>query len=157
VPWLLAATLALAEGVSGIQAPDSIPAPRSVPATVPSSPAEGAYPEAEATLLLEEAGRLLAADMPVTASRALARDLSSGRLAGPEAIILAARAYASHRTWPAVRRLLVDQPWLGEFEQGAGQRLLARAYLGLESFTAAAETYQAYLEAGRRAARASSG
>jgi soluble lytic murein transglycosylase len=119
-----------------------------VPAPAPSDPAEGTDPEADATLTLEEARRLLAADMPVTASRALARDLSSGRLVGPEAIILAARAYASHRTWPAVRRLLVDQPWLGEYEQGAGQRLLARAYLGLDSFTAAAKTYQAHLETG---------
>jgi soluble lytic murein transglycosylase len=147
-PSMLGAILALADGVSGIQAPDSIPVPRSVPAAAPSGPAESTDPKAEVTLLLDEARRLLAVDLPVTASRALARDLSSGRLAGPEPIMLAARAYAAHRTWTAVRRLLVDQPGLGEFEPGAGQRLLARAYLELDSLTAAAETYQAYLEAG---------
>ncbi len=157
LPWALAPTLALAAtfplagGVTAMQAPDSVPAPP--PAVGPgeaAEPADRPDPETETAALLEEAERLLGADMPVTASRALARDLSSGRLAGPEAVILAARAYADHRAWPAVRRLLVEQPWLQEFEEGAGQRLLARAYLGLDSLSAAGDAYQAYLEADLR-------
>jgi soluble lytic murein transglycosylase len=97
---------------------------------------------------LAETRHLLEAAMPVTASRILARELSSGGLAGPEAILLAARAYASYRSWPAVRRLLLDQAWLREREDAAGQLLLAEAYVGLDSLDRAAATYQAYLETG---------
>lgn len=146
--FAVASSLTLADGVTATQVPDSLPAPR--PEGGPGDTTEAAElrdPETGTAALLEEANRLLRADMPVSASRALARDLSSGRLAGPEAVIMAARAYASYRAWPAVRRLLMDQPWVGDFDAGAGQRLLARAYLGLDSVAAAAEVYQAYLEA----------
>lgn len=144
---VLAYTFALTEGASGLQAPDSIPAPSPrVPAVEAVDSVDRSGPEAETAALLDEARRLLAADMPVTASRAMARELSGGRLAGPEAIIVAARAYASYRAWPAVRRLLLDQPWLRELEGGAGQRLLARAYLGLDSVAAAADAYATHLE-----------
>lgn len=148
----LSSGLAIADGLSAIQAPDSVPATRRAPAPAApveaTDPAAGTDPQAELEKRLAEVRRLLDAYMPVSAGRALARELSSGRLEGPEHIVLAARAYASYRAWPAVQRLLAGQPWLGQFERGAGQLLLARAYLELDSLAAAVGEYQAYLEAG---------
>jgi soluble lytic murein transglycosylase len=138
-----------AGGASAIQVPDSVPNP---PAPVPdvqtTKAAEALVPDSAAPSPLAETRRLLGAAMPVTASRILARGLSSGEMAGPDAILLTARAYAEYRSWPAVRRLLLDQPWLSEWEDAAGQRLLAEAYVGLDSLDRAAAAYLSYLEAG---------
>lgn len=83
--------------------------------------------------------------MPVTASRALARDLSLGRLRGADAVLLAAEAQADQRAWAAARRLLVDRTWPDVRSEGRARLILGRAYLALDSAARAAEAFTRYL------------
>ncbi len=78
---------------------------------------------------LEGARGLLDAQRPLSAARLLARALSEGRVAGAEALLLAARAHAAYGAWGAVDRLLEGQPWLDELAGAEGRLLLARARL----------------------------
>lgn len=78
----------------------------------------------------------------MAAARHVSRALSDGRAGGPEALLLAARAHAEYGAWPAVRRLLVAQPWLDDEAGGEGRQLLARAYVRLDSAEVALRHFQ---------------
>jgi len=61
----------------------------------------------------------------LTASRELARRLADE--SAPIDVLLAARAAASARAWPAVLRLLTERPWLDTIAAGEGRLLIAQA------------------------------
>ena len=90
-----------------------------------------------ARLLLDE-GR------PYAASQELVRYLSTSDFVPPETVLLTAEVLADTRSWSAVRRLLVGQPWLDSTNGADGLRLLAQAFLGLDSISAALETFEHY-------------
>ncbi len=104
-----------------------------------------AFPRADA--ILERARALLDAQMPVSASTLLARELAAGEVQGDEALLLAARAFADQRAWASVRRLLVEDVVSAPSARSQATLLLARAYAGLDSAGRAAEHYRAYLRA----------
>ena len=95
--------------------------------------------------ILERARALLEAEMPVSASTLLARELAAGEIAGDEAVLLAAQAYADQRDWAAVRRLLVGDAVAAPPARTRALLLLARAQAGLDSTARAAEHYRTYL------------
>ena len=127
VPLLIAAILCGSQGAAV-----RLPAPR---------------PQESEAALLQAASELVAAGRPLSAGDLLARYLSTRRDAAsaPPAIVLrAAEAYDDGRAWPAVLRLLRQQPWLADAEGGRGLLLIARALEGLDSLTAALATYRSY-------------
>ncbi len=136
----IAGLLALAAPPSAgaLQAPDAA-------GTSPSSASRDLEREggeaSGARAILESARGLLDAGMPVTASSFLARELSSGRVAGSEAVLLAARAHADQRAWPAVRRLLAGRAWEDPADDHEARRLLARAHLATDRPDLAAAEY----------------
>lgn len=132
---------ALALGALSVRAQD----PDSVRPRTPATASADGAPSGTAAAVVSRARALLDADMPVTASRMLARELSLGVLDGFEAVILAARAQAAQRSWGAVRRLLVGRDWTDPDLEAEALLLLAGAYTGLDSAARAVETYDAYL------------
>ena len=117
----------------------------SVPRAVPAS-ADGAPGGPETAAVVSRVRALLDAEMPVTASQMLARELSLGVIDGFDAVVLAARAHAEQRSWVTVRRLLIGRDWTDPTLESEARLLLAAAYRGLDSASRAAETYQAYLD-----------
>jgi len=130
---------AVVAGPLSAQDPDTARAPAAAQVS-----ADGAASPAEAEAV-SRVRALLHADMPVTASRILARELSLGVTNGFEAVMLAARAYAAQRSWATVRRLLMARDWTDPALAREALLLLADAYVGLDSAGRAADTYQAYL------------
>jgi soluble lytic murein transglycosylase-like protein len=61
----------------------------------------------------------------LTASRELARRLDHD--SSPDQVLLAARAAAATKAWPAVLRLLTERTWLDTIAAGEGRLLIARA------------------------------
>ncbi len=80
-----------------------------LPSTRPTDPLEG----------------MLRDGFALTASRELARRLVDE--SSPDDVLLAARAAASARAWPAVLRLLTERSWLDTTAAGEGRLLIARA------------------------------
>ncbi|WP_419950241.1 transglycosylase SLT domain-containing protein [Candidatus Palauibacter sp.] len=105
--------------------------------------AQSGFPRSDA--ILERARALLAAQMPVSASTLLARELAAGEIAGDEAVLLAAQAFADQRAWASVRRLLAEGAITDGSVRAQAMLLLARAHAGLDSTARAAELYRAYL------------
>ncbi len=130
-----AAVPAMARG----QEPDSV----RVPVTSPAS-ADGAPGPADAAAV-SRVRALLDADMPVTASQTLSRELSLGVIEGSEAVLLAARAHALQRSWSTVRRLLVGREWNEPALESEALLLLGAAYRGLDDAPRAVEAYRSYL------------
>lgn len=125
---------------AGAQDPDSVRSTARPPASAdgaPGGPANAA--------VVSRVQSLLDADMPVTASRTLARELSLGVIEGFDAVILAARAHAEQRSWGTVRRLIVGRDWTDPALESEALLLLATAYRGLDSASRAVEIYEAYL------------
>ncbi len=122
------------------QAPDTATT-RPAPA---SASADGA-PGGGSAAVVTRVRALLDADMPVTASRTIARELSLAVVEGADAVLLAARANAMQRSWGVVRRLLAGRPWPDAESAAEARLLLARAYAGLDSAGRTVETYTAYL------------
>ena len=95
---------------------------------------------------LDRADSLLAAGLPLAASRLLAAELAA---AGPEApppvVLAAARAQAQVRSWGTVRRLLAQRTWLDSLGGGEGRLLQARAELEGGDATAALEHFDMVL------------
>lgn len=121
-------------------------------ALLQASPGAAGIPpqrEPDSFAVVERARRLIDASLPLTAGDLLSRHLSEWRAetaAGPEAVLLAARAYADGRAWSAVRRLLAGQAWLRDAEAGRGLLEIARAYAGLDSLDAALAAFRSYLD-----------
>jgi soluble lytic murein transglycosylase-like protein len=111
----LVALFALTWSIGGIGVPSALRAqdlpPESglLPSTRPTDPLEG----------------MLRDGFALTASRELARRLAEE--SSPDDILLAARAAASARAWPAVLRLLTERPWLDTIAAGEGRLLIAQA------------------------------
>ncbi|MDH3732148.1 MAG: transglycosylase SLT domain-containing protein [Gemmatimonadota bacterium] len=135
----LAALAAIVARPAAAQDPDSL---RSI---APPASADGGTGGRTDAAVVSRVRALLEADMPVTASRTLARELSLGVIEGFDAVILAARAHAAQRSWATVRRLLVGRDWTDPELEAEALLLLARAYRGLDSAARAVETYEAYL------------
>ncbi len=102
-----------------------------------------AHAAASAAVVSAEA--LLAAGRPYAASRELARYLSTSDLVAPEAVLLTAEALFRTRSWTSVRRLLVDQPWLDEVNDGTGRLTLALATLEAGDAAEAIESFELYI------------
>ena len=116
------------------------PAPRTSPALLP---AEGLPPVRPG---LERADSLLAAGLPLAASRLLAVELAAaGQQAPPPVVLAAARAQALVRSWSTVRRLLAERTWLDSLAGGEGRLLQARAELEGGQATAALEHFDMVL------------
>ncbi|TFG64802.1 MAG: tetratricopeptide repeat protein, partial [Gemmatimonadales bacterium] len=94
---------------SGLGAQDLPPESGLLPSTRPTDPLEG----------------MLRDGFALTASRELARRLADE--SAPKDVLLAARAAASARAWPAVLRLLTERPWLDTIAAGEGRLLIAQA------------------------------
>ncbi|MFV1987753.1 MAG: transglycosylase SLT domain-containing protein [Gemmatimonadota bacterium] len=143
--WLRwAALLVLGAGAAASPAHGQDPDSVRVPVTAPAS-ADGAPGPANAAVV-SRVRALLDADMPVTASQTLARELSLGVIEGSDAVILAARAHAAQRSWATVRRLLVGRDWTVPALESEALLLLGAAYRGLDSASRAVESYRSYLE-----------
>ncbi|WP_420449420.1 transglycosylase SLT domain-containing protein [Candidatus Palauibacter sp.] len=97
--------------------------------------------------VLEGARRFLDAQMPVSASALLARELAAGEEHGDEVVLLAAEAFAAQRAWGSVRGLLAERDSSTPVARARATLLLARAYAGLDSVTRSAAHYRAYLAA----------
>ncbi|WP_420633320.1 transglycosylase SLT domain-containing protein [Candidatus Palauibacter sp.] len=97
--------------------------------------------------VLKRARRFLEAEMPVSASTLLARELSAGELQGDGAVLLAAEAFAAQRAWGSVQRLLSGRDLPTSAARTQATILLARAAAGLDNTTRAAEHYRAYFQA----------
>jgi soluble lytic murein transglycosylase-like protein len=110
--------------------------------------ADGSPPYPDSMDVVETARRLIEASLPLSAGDLLSRELSQSRVevADPGRVLLAARAYAGGRAWPAVLRLLLGQPWLDAMDSGRGLLEIGRAYAGLDSLSAALAAYQRYLD-----------
>ena len=110
--------------------------------------ADGSPPYPDSADVVETARRLIEASLPLSAGDLLSRDLSQSRVevADPGRVLLAARAYAGGRAWPAVLRLLLGQPWLDNEDSGRGLLEIGRAYAGLDSLHAALAAYRRYLD-----------
>ncbi len=143
LPAVLAGLFALATPISGgaLQAPGAARSPSSSSRDVERDGGEASAARA----ILEGARGLLDAGMPVSASAVLARELSSGRVAGSEAVLLAARAHAAQRAWPTVRRLLAGRAWEDPADDYDARRLLARAHLATDRPDLAAAEYERLL------------
>ena len=115
--------------------------------TAPGSGAGQAVPPAVSPDVLERARRFLDAQMPVSASSLLARELGAGELDGDEAVLLAARALTDQRAWSSVRALLSGREGSTTAARARTALLLARAYAGLDSVTRSAAHFRAYLGA----------
>lgn len=96
-------------GVRSLSAQDLPPESGLWPSTRPTDPLEG----------------MLRDGFALTASRELARRLVDG--SSPDDVLLAARAAASARAWPAVLRLLTERSWLDTTAAGEGRLLIAQA------------------------------
>ncbi len=96
-------------GAYPLSAQDLPPESGLLPSTRPTDPLEG----------------MLRDGFALTASRELARRLVDE--SSPDDILLAARAAASARAWPAVLRLLTERSWLDTAAAGEGRLLIARA------------------------------
>ena len=113
VAAVVAAGMTLAVLVPGpLRAQDLPPESGLLPTTRPSDPAE---------VMLRDGFAL-------TATRELTRRLTTGPVeANPQDVLLAARAGASARAWPAVLRLLSERSWLDSVNAGEGRLLIAHA------------------------------
>jgi soluble lytic murein transglycosylase len=76
----------------------------------------------------------------LTASRELAKRLAEE--AAPDDVLLAARAAASARAWPAVLRLLKERPWLDTIAAGEGRLLIAQALIRVGDPEAAVHSFE---------------
>ncbi|MDX1395726.1 MAG: transglycosylase SLT domain-containing protein [Gemmatimonadota bacterium] len=112
----------------------------------PPASADGAPGGPATSAAVSRVRALLDADMPVTASATLSRELSLGVIDGFDAVILAARAHAEQRSWGAVRRLLVGRDWTDPGLESEALLLLGAAYRGLDSASRAVDTYRTWLE-----------
>ena len=95
--------------VSPLVAQDLPPESGLLPATRPADPLE----------------RMLRDGFALTASRELARRLEES--SSPDQVLLAARAAAATKAWPAVLRLLTERSWLDTVAAGEGRLLIAHA------------------------------
>lgn len=144
--WFRGLALLLVPFVGAAGTPDSVRAqqPDSTRILAPAS-ADGAPGGAANAAVVSRVRALLEADMPVTASQTLARELSLGVIEGFEAVVLAARAHAQQRSWGTVRRLLVGRDWTDPDLESEALLLLGTAYRGLDSASRAVEVYRSYL------------
>lgn len=106
------------------------------------------YSDPDSIDVVATARRLIAASLPLSAGDLLSRHLSQSRAEAADhgRVLLAARAYAEGRSWSAVLRLLLGQPWLGDIDAGRGLLEVGRAYAGLDSLNAALAAYRRYLD-----------
>ncbi len=95
--------------IQALGAQDLPPESGLLPSTRPADPLEG----------------MLRDGFALTASRELARRLAEE--SAPDDVLLAARAAASARAWPAVLRLLTERSWLDTIAAGEGRLLIAQA------------------------------
>lgn len=130
------AMCALAAAAAGLAAQG-----RDSSATRPAAASADGAPGAATSAVVERVRALLDADMPVTASRTIARELSLAVVEGADAVLLAARAHAMQRSWPVVRRLLAGREWPDAATRHEARLLLARAYAGLDSLARSVEVY----------------
>ena len=101
--------------------------------------------------IIDQGRRLLDEGRPVTAADLLAGALAEGAVAGDEAVLLTARAYAEHRAWPAVIDLLADRELSSAASAVPAGVLLAEAFAGTGDAQRAAEHYGKYLAAAEAA------
>ncbi len=146
--WVLLALFRIAAGLPALaQAPDSVASRVPGPASADGAPlADGEAAAGEA--VVARVRNLLADRRPLSALDVLARELSRGVVAGDASVLLAGEAYLQQRAWTGARRLLAGRSWADPSSETRALRLLARAYLGLDSATAAARVYGEYLARG---------
>lgn len=109
---------------SVLDAQDLPPESGLLPSTRPTDPLEG----------------MLRDGFALTASRELARRLADE--SAPKDVLLAARAAASARAWPAVLRLLTERPWLDTIAAGEGRLLIAQALSRVGDSEAAVTSFE---------------